>query len=47
VGAVPHLGDEGYLKLLEAAYDAGHITGDEAAERLHLHELVVRAREAA
>jgi Protein of unknown function (DUF3631) len=43
----PGLGDDGFLELLEAAFDAGHITATEATERLHLHKLVVRSREAA
>jgi hypothetical protein len=31
------VGDDEYLTLLEAAYDAGQVTADEAAERLWLH----------
>jgi hypothetical protein len=45
VGPEPKLifvaGDDGYLDLLEAAVDAGHVTPAEATARLWLHELLL------
>jgi hypothetical protein len=43
----PHLGDEGYAAAVEAAYNGGHVTADEAAEQLWLDGLVQKASEAA
>ena len=42
--AVPLLGDDGYVDLLELAHANGHVTEQEALETYELHKLVVRAR---